>query len=179
MSRIGKKGIPLPKGVKVETNGLHVTVSGPAGKLERDLHPLVSIKVENNTVLVERKGDDGLAKSMHGLTRTLIQNMITGVVTPFKKSLEITGVGYRAELKGKLLNLQVGLSHEVNHPIPDTVTCTVEKQVTVHLSSPDRELLGQTAAEIRAYRRCEPYKGKGVKYVGEKILRKEGKTGAA
>jgi large subunit ribosomal protein L6 len=179
MSRIGKKGIPLPKGVKVDVKGSHVAVQGPAGKLERDLHPLVSVKVENNVIVVERRGDESIARSMHGLTRTLIQNMITGVVTPFKKSLEITGVGYRAELKGKFLNLQVGLSHEVMHPIPDSVTCTVEKQVTVHLTSPDREQLGQTAAEIRAYRRCEPYKGKGVKYVGEKILRKEGKTGAA
>jgi large subunit ribosomal protein L6 len=179
MSRIGKKGVPLPKNVKVDVSGVHLTVQGPAGKLERDLHPLVSVKVENGTVMVARKGDDNVARSMHGLTRTLIQNMITGVVTPFKKSLEITGVGYRAELKGKFLNLQVGLSHEVNHPIPDVVKCVVEKQVTVHLESPDKELLGQTAAEIRAYRRCEPYKGKGVKYVGEKILRKEGKTGAA
>jgi large subunit ribosomal protein L6 len=116
---------------------------------------------------------------MHGLTRTLIDNMIKGVVTPFKKSLEISGLGYRAELKGSFLNLQVGLSHEVDHPIPPGVTCTVEKQVAVNLSSPDKELLGQTAAEIRSYRTCEPYKGKGVKYTGERILRKEGKTGAA
>jgi large subunit ribosomal protein L6 len=179
MSRIGKKAIPLPKGVKVEVNGVHIVVSGPAGKLERDLHPAVDVKVVDNSVSVERKNDESAARSMHGLTRTLIQNMITGVVTPFKKTLEITGVGYRAELKGKALNLQVGLSHEVNHPIPDSVTCVVEKQVTVHLTSPNKELLGQTAAEIRAYRPCEPYKGKGVKYQGEKILRKEGKTGAA
>lgn len=179
MSRIGKKGIAVPKGVKVEVNGVHLVVQGPAGRLERDLHPLTSVTVENNTVVVARKGDDSQAKSMHGLTRTLIQNMVSGVVTPFKRTLEITGVGYRAELKGKILNLQLGLSHEVNHPIPDTVTCAVEKQVTVHLTSPNKELLGQTAAEIRGYRRCEPYKGKGVKYAGEKILRKEGKTGAA
>lgn len=179
MSRIGKKGVPLPKGVKVEINGEHIVVQGPAGRLERDPHPLVSVTVENNVVQVTRKGDDSLSRSMHGLTRTLIQNMVTGVVTPFKKSLEITGVGYRAELKGKFLNLQVGLSHEVNHPIPDSVKCVVEKQVTVHLESANKELLGQTAAELRAYRKCEPYKGKGVKYVGEKILRKEGKTGAA
>lgn len=179
MSRIGKKGIPLPKGVKVEVKGQTVSVTGPAGRLEREVHPLASVKVENNMVIVERKGDESLAKSMHGLTRTLVENMMIGVVTPFKKSLEITGVGYRAELKGKFLNLQVGLSHEVNHPIPDGVKCVVDKQVTVHLESPNKELLGQTAAEIRGYRKCEPYKGKGVKYVGEKILRKEGKTGAA
>src|SRR5947209_3117068 len=113
MSRIGKKGIPLPKGVKVEVNGVHVLVQGPAGKLERDLHPSVGVKIENNTVLVERKTDDRIARAMHGLARALIANMVQGVVAPFKKSLEITGVGYRAELKGNLLNLQVGLSHEV------------------------------------------------------------------
>src|SRR5688500_16397785 len=98
MSRIGKKGIPLPKGVKIEVNGVHLVVQGPAGRLERDLHPMVSVKVEDNTVLCERKADDRVSRGMHGLTRTLIQNMILGVVTPFKKSLEITGVGYRAEL---------------------------------------------------------------------------------
>jgi large subunit ribosomal protein L6 len=179
MSRIGKKGIVLPKGVKVEANGVHVVVSGPAGKLERDIPPQITIKVEDNTVHVERKSDDRVQRAMHGLVRALLANMVQGVVSPFKKSLEITGVGYRAELKGSLLNLQVGLSHEVNHPIPKNVKCVVEKQVLVHLESPDKELLGQCAAEIRAYRKCEPYKGKGIKYVGEKILRKEGKTGAA
>jgi large subunit ribosomal protein L6 len=179
MSRIGKKGIPLPKGVKVDVSGAHVSVQGPAGKLERDLPLGISVKVENNTVIVERKGDDRVQRAMHGLVRALINNMVQGVVTPFKKSLEISGVGYRAELKGSLLNLQVGLSHEVNHPIPKVVKCTVEKQVLVHLESPDKEVLGQCAAEIRGYRKCEPYKGKGIKYVGERILRKEGKTGAA
>lgn len=179
MSRIGKKSIPLPKGVKVELQGPHIVVQGPSGRLERDLHPAVSVAVADGAVQITRRGDDRLSRSMHGLTRTLVDNMITGVMTPFKKSLEITGVGYRAELKGSVLNIQVGLSHEVDHPIPQNVTCTVEKQVTVHLSSPDRELLGQTAAEIRSYRKCEPYKGKGVKYAGERILRKEGKTGAA
>jgi large subunit ribosomal protein L6 len=155
-----------------------VVVQGPKGKLERDLHPLVAVKVEGGAVLVERRNDERLARSMHGLTRTLLGNMVAGVVEPFKKSLEITGVGYRAELKGPALNLQLGLSHEVNHPIPASVTCTVEKQTMVHLSSPDRELLGQVAAQIRAYRPTEPYKGKGVKYVGERVLRKEGKTKA-
>jgi large subunit ribosomal protein L6 len=179
MSRIGKKGIAMPKGVKVEVNGVHLAVQGPAGRLERDIHPLVLVKVEDNNVLVERKGDDRIARSMHGLTRTLVSNMVQGVVTPFKKSLEISGVGYRAELKGKVLNLQVGLSHEINHPIPDGVKCVVDKQVVVHLESANKELLGQTAAEIRAYRPTEPYQGKGIKYVGEKVLRKEGKTGAA
>lgn len=178
MSRIGKKSIPLPKGVKVTVTGSHILVEGPKGKLERDLHPLVSVKITEQGVEVARANDERLAKSMHGMTRTVISNMVQGVVTPFTKSLEINGVGYRAELKGASLNLQLGLSHDVNHPIPKTVTCTVDKQTTVILTSPDKELLGQVAAEIRAYRKCEPYKGKGVKYAGERVRRKEGKTGA-
>lgn len=179
MSRIGKKTIALPKGVTVTANGQHLAVKGPAGALERDLHPLVAVNVADGQVHVERKGDDRVARSMHGLSRSLVANMVQGVVTPYKKSLEITGVGYRAELKGNVLNIQVGLSHELDHKIPQGVTCAVDKQVVIHLTSADKELLGQTAAEIRAYRPCEPYQGKGIKYVGEKILRKEGKTGAA
>jgi large subunit ribosomal protein L6 len=178
MSRIGNKAIPVPGNVKVDVKGVHITVQGPKGALERDLHPLVAVTVESGQVIVARKGDERLARSMHGMTRTLVSNMIAGVLEPFKKSLEITGVGYRAELKGALLNLQVGLSHEVNHPIPKSVSCTVEKQTMIHLSSPDKELLGQVAAQIRAYRPTEPYKGKGIKYVGERVLRKEGKTKA-
>lgn len=175
MSRIGNKTIPVPSGVKVDINGVHIKVQGPKGTLERDIHPAVGVKVQDGQLVVERKNDERLARSMHGLTRTLLSNMVRGVVDPFKKSLEISGVGYRAELKGDKLNLQVGLSHEINHPIPTSVSCTVEKQTVVHLTSPDKELLGQVAAEIRAYRPTEPYKGKGVKYAGERVLRKEGK----
>ena len=113
------------------------------------------------------------------MTRTLMANMVAGVMEPYKKSLEISGVGYRAELKGSALNLQVGLSHEVSHPIPKEVSCQVEKQVVIHLQCCDKEMLGQLAAELRAYRPCEPYNGKGIKYAGERIRRKEGKTGAA
>lgn len=178
MSRIGKKPIPCPQGVTVSVDGLHVTVKGPKGTLERTLPDAVSVAVENGEVVVERKGNDRVSRSMHGLARTLIANMIDGVVTPYKKSLEITGVGYRAELKGDSLNLQVGLSHEVNHPIPKAVNCTVEKLTTVRLESIDKELVGRVAAEIRAYRPCEPYNGKGIKYENERVRRKEGKTGA-
>lgn len=179
MSRIGKKPIKLPKGVKVSVNGVHVSVEGPAGKLERDLHPSVDVKVENGEITVARKSEDRLARGVHGLTRTLIDNMVRGAAKPFEKTLEISGVGYRAELEGKgTLKLQVGLSHDVRHPIPPSVTVKVDKQVTIMLSSPDKELLGQVAAEIRKYRPAEPYKGKGVKYAGERIRRKEGKTGA-
>ena len=178
MSRIGKKPISLPKGVTVEVNGVHVTVKGPKGTLEREVNPLVKITVLDGAVEVERPSEDRTARSMHGLVRSLVGNMVDGVQSPFKRSLEISGVGYRAELKGGHLNLQVGLSHDVNHPIPTGVSCTVEKQVIVHLESPDKELVGRVAAEIRAYRPCEPYKGKGIKYVGERVRRKEGKTGA-
>ena len=178
MSRIGKKPVSIPKGVTVTVNGIHLTVKGPKGTLERDLPPHVEVKVEDGKVLVSRVGAEREANAMHGLARALINNMILGVVTPYKKSLEITGVGYRADLKGQALNLQVGLSHEVNHPIPSTVTCTVEKQVLVHLESVDKDLIGRVAAEIKAYRPCEPYNGKGIKYLGERVRRKEGKTGA-
>lgn len=177
MSRIGKKPIVVPKGVTVTVDGVHIKVTGPKGSLEQTIPSGVTIKVEDGSIVVERASEDRVARSMHGLARTLVNNMIEGVVTPFKKSLEISGVGYRAELKGALLNLQVGLSHEVNHPIPKEVSCQIEKQTLVHLESSDKELVGRVAAEIRAYRPCEPYKGKGIKYVGERIRRKEGKTG--
>lgn len=178
MSRIGKKPIPLPVGVSVTLDGVRLTVKGPKGSLERDLPPAITVKVEGGDVVVERDGDDRVKRSMHGLGRTLVANMVQGVVQPYKRSLEISGVGYRAELKGDFLNLQVGLSHEVNHPIPKTVTCQVEKQTVVRLESIDKELIGRVAAEIRAYRPCEPYNGKGIKYEGERVRRKEGKTGA-
>ncbi len=177
MSRIGKKPVEVPAGVKVEISGNLVKVQGPKGNLQRELPAQVTVKVEDNQVVVERADDERVARSMHGLSRTMVANMVAGVVTPFKKSLEISGVGYRAELKGKSLNLQVGLSHDVDHPIPDGVDCKVDKQTLVHLESIDKELVGRVAAEIRAYRPCEPYKGKGIKYVGERIRRKEGKTG--
>jgi len=178
MSRIGKKPIPLPAKVAVKINGDQIEVKGPAGTLVREIHPEVTVRVEGNTVVVERKNSERVARAVHGLTRTLVENMVAGTQKPFEKTLEITGVGYRAELVGKVLKLQLGLSHEVLHPIPDTVVCKVDKQVTVLLSSPNKELHGQTAAEIRSYRPAEPYKGKGIKYLGEKIRRKEGKTGA-
>jgi large subunit ribosomal protein L6 len=178
MSRIGKKPIPVPKGVTVNVSGMHIVVQGPKGKLERDLPAHVQVNVEDGKILLNKVGEAREADAMHGLARALISNMVQGVVTPFKKSLEITGVGYRADLKGQALNLQVGLSHEVNHPIPPGVTCSVEKQTLVHLESCDKDLVGRVAAEIRAWRPCEPYNGKGIKYQGERVRRKEGKTGA-
>jgi large subunit ribosomal protein L6 len=178
MSRIGKKPIKLPKGVKATVNGVHLAVEGPAGKLERDLHPAVEVKVADGQITVTRKNEDRVTRSVHGLTRTLIDNMVQGAGKPFERVLEISGVGYRAELQGSALKMQLGLSHDVIHPIPAAVKCKVDKQVVITLTSADKELLGQVAAEIRRYRPAEPYKGKGVKYAGERIRRKEGKTGA-
>jgi large subunit ribosomal protein L6 len=178
MSRIGKKPITLPKGVDLKVDGRDVTVKGPKATLSRTFPREVTIKVDNGSATVERAGEDRRSRSMHGLSRTLLQNMVLGVSTPFKKTLEISGVGYRAELKGSHLNLQVGLSHDVNFEIPKEVSCTVDKQVTVHLESADKELVGAMAAKIRGVRPCEPYKGKGIKYAEERIRRKEGKTGS-
>lgn len=178
MSRIGKLAVKIPSGVKVAVNGQRVLVEGPKGKLEREIHAAVRVVVDGATVKVERKADDREGRSMHGLSRTLVANMVQGVVNPYKKSLEVTGVGYRAELQGKALKLQVGFAHDILHPIPEGVKCAVDKQVTIHLEGCDKELVGQVAAEIRSYKPCEPYKGKGIKYVGEVIRRKEGKTGA-
>ncbi|MCB9655508.1 MAG: 50S ribosomal protein L6 [Deltaproteobacteria bacterium] len=178
MSRIGKKPIALPKGVTVTVGNGEVTVQGPKGSLSRQLHPGVRVTVTDGSVVVELAKDEREARAAFGLVRTLISNMVQGVSEPFKKTLEISGVGYRAELKGSLLNLQVGLSHEVNHPIPKEVVCVVDKQTTVHLTSANKELVGQVAAEIRAYRPCEPYKGKGIKYSDERVRRKEGKKTA-
>jgi large subunit ribosomal protein L6 len=178
MSRIGKQPVKIPSGVKVEIKGVHVSVQGPKGKLEHDLPSQVTVKVEGEEVHVTRNGEDRVSRSMHGLARTLVANMVQGVVEPYKKSLEVSGVGYRAELQGKTLKLQVGFAHDILHPIPDGVTCTIDKQTTIHLEGPSKQTVGQTAAEIRAYKPCEPYKGKGIKYVGEQIRRKEGKTGA-
>ena len=177
LSRIGKQPIEVPGTVQVKIEGQTVTVSGPKGSLTRTLNDSVKIRQEGAALVVEPIDRSKKAQAQHGLARTLLANNVQGVVTPFKKSLEITGVGYRAELKGELLNLQVGLSHDVNHPIPKTVTCQVDKQTVVPLESADKELVGRIAAEIRGYRPCEPYKGKGIKYVGEKIRRREGKTG--
>ena len=179
MSRIGKKPITVPSGVNVSIANEVLTIAGPKGSLDLKIRPEVNVASEEGNITVTAKNSDRVSRSMHGLTRTLISNMVTGVQNPFKKSLEITGVGYRAEMVGKAIKLQVGLSHDVIHPIPDGVTCTIDKQTTVHLESIDKALVGQVAAALRAYRPCEPYKGKGVKYVGERLRRKEGKTGAA
>jgi len=178
MSRIGKQPVTIPSGVDVKLADGKITVKGPKGTLERDIPPKVIVEMKDGEVTVApMDAEDRVARGMYGLARTLIANMVEGVQNPYKKSLDVVGVGYRAELKGNLLNLQVGLSHDVNVNIPDTVSCKVDKLTTIHLESPNKELVGQVAAEIRSYRPCEPYKGKGIKYSDERIRRKEGKTG--
>ena len=177
MSRIGKKPVDIPAGVEVKLQGTSLAVKGPKGELKRDLHPKMIIRHEDGKIFVERPSDHRLYRSLHGLTRTLISNMVTGVTKGFERVLEITGVGYKAEAKGEVLVLNMGYSHPVNFQLPKGVTATVEKMTTVKLSCIDKELLGQVAANVRAVRKPEPYKGKGIRYAEEKILRKEGKKG--
>ena len=176
MSRIGKKPIVIPAGVKVALNGRAVKVEGPKGRLERELHDQVDVNIEADQIQVAPKNLQS-GGALQGLTRTLVANMVEGVTKGFSKSLEINGVGYRAELKGTVLNLALGYSHPVEYPLPAGVTAEVEKQTKITLTGIDKELVGATAAKIRSFRPPEPYKGKGIKYADERIVRKAGKTG--
>ena len=176
MSRIGKKPIVIPAGVKVALNGRAVKVEGPKGRLERELHDQVEVSIEADQIQVAPKNLES-GSALQGLTRTLVANMVEGVTKGFSKSLEINGVGYRAELKGTVLNLALGYSHPVEYPLPAGVAAEVEKQTKITLTGIDKELVGATAAKIRSFRPPEPYKGKGIKYADERIVRKAGKTG--
>lgn len=176
MSRIGKLPVALPAGVQVKIDGRRVVIEGPKGTLEHVLAPGVTAAVEEKTLRVERSGDTSAARALHGLSRKLLANMVTGVSAGFSRTLEIVGVGYRAEVRGaNLLYLTLGYSHPIIYQLPEGVTAKVERQTVVTLESHDRQLLGQVAAEIRELRGPEPYKGKGIKYSDEKIHRKEGK----
>jgi large subunit ribosomal protein L6 len=177
MSRIGKKPIVIPAGVKVALSGQTVKVEGPKGRLERNLHDQVVIQIEADQIQVTPR-DPQVGGALQGLTRTLVANMVDGVTKGFTKGLEINGVGYRAELKGTTLNLALGYSHPVEYPLPAGVSAEVEKQTKITLTGIDKELVGATAAKIRSFRPPEPYKGKGIKYSDEPILRKAGKAGA-
>lgn len=177
MSRIGKLPIQIPKGVKISYNDSNLVVEGPKGALGRKIMSGVTIDLTENTITVTRANDGIESRSAHGLTRTLINNMVTGVTTGFETALEINGVGYRAELKGDVLNLSLGFSHPINFPLPNGINVEVDKMTKLLVKGIDKELVGQTAAKIRAFRGPEPYKGKGVKYANETILRKAGKTG--
>jgi large subunit ribosomal protein L6 len=177
MSRIGKAPISVPDKVTVSLNGLAVTVKGPKGELSRILPDGVSISQEGNTLQVNPVNDSRRSRERHGLSRTLVANMVEGVSQGFTRKLEIVGVGYRAAVQGKKLVVSAGYSHPVEMVPPEGVTFTVENNTTVFVSGADKELVGNEAAKVRAIRPPEPYKGKGIKYEGEKILRKAGKTG--
>ncbi len=178
MSRIGRLPISIPANVKLHVGDGSVRVEGPKGVLSRPLLPDVSVTIEGNTALVQRRDDSRHARSVHGLTRKLIANMVEGAGTGFTRVLEITGVGYRAEVRGTLLFLTLGYSHPIAYQLPDGIGAKVERQVVITLEGSDRELLGQTAAAIRRLRPPEPYKGKGVKYATERVRRKAGKAAA-
>lgn len=178
MSRVGKSPIPVPKGVTVEVDGRLVRVKGPKGQLEQGFREEVSVAVEDGTVQVNRGGETKAHRAFHGLTRALIANMVLGVTDGFRKSLELVGVGYRAEKKGNSLVLTVGYSHPVNYPQPEGINITTPAPTQIVIEGADKQKVGQTAAEIRAVRPPEPYKGKGIRYVGEQVRRKAGKTGA-
>ena len=177
MSRIGNKPITVPEGVEVNLDGQKITVKGPKGTLEREIHNNISVKLENGVITVTRPNDQKENRSLHGLTRTLISNMIEGVSKEFTKTLEINGVGYRAAKQGKTLVLTLGYSHPVNMEEPEGITYEVPNANQIIVRGIDKELVGQKAAEIRSKRPPEVYRGKGIKYADERIRRKEGKTG--
>jgi large subunit ribosomal protein L6 len=177
MSRIGRMPIPLPSGVEVTQEGPSLRVKGPLGVLERRIHPDMKLEHEDGELRVVRPTDEPRHRALHGLTRTLVNNMVTGVATGFTKNLEISGVGYRAQLQGTKLVLALGYSHPVEVDPPAGIEFRVETPTRLSVFGADKELVGQTAAYIRAQRKPEPYKGKGIRYAGEQILRKAGKAG--
>ena len=177
MSRIGKLPIAVPAGVEVTIDGATVTAKGPKGELTRTFQPMMIIEREGDEILVKRPDDTREARSLHGLTRTLIHNMVEGVSTGFSKKLQLVGVGYRAALKGKDLEMQLGYSHLVHVEAPEGITFEVPSQTEIIVSGPSKEMVGQVAANIRKWRKPEPYKGKGIRYDGEFVRRKVGKAG--
>ena len=177
MSRIGKLPIEIPKGVKISFTDSVLSVQGPNGVLTRQIMSVISLDIRDTVIEVKRCDDSTPARAAHGLTRTLVNNMVVGVTKGFQRDLEINGVGYRAEVKGRELVLALGYSHPVNFPIPVGITVDVEKMTKLSVKGFDKELVGQTAAKIRSFRSPEPYKGKVIKYADETILRKAGKTG--
>jgi large subunit ribosomal protein L6 len=175
MSRIGKRPVAVPSGVTANVEGQTVKVKGPKGAMQVVLHDDVVVTLDKAAVKVEPRGETKRARSMWGTSRTLVSNLMTGVTKGFEERLEITGVGYRAAVQGKQLSLQLGFSHDVNYPIPAGITIVTPKPTEIVVSGTDKQQVGQVAAELRGYRPPEPYKGKGVKYAGEYIFRKEGK----
>lgn len=178
MSRIGKQPIEIPDKVEVALQGSLVSVKGPKGELSRDIGEVVQVSIEEKEILVTRKDDSRESRGAHGLVRSLIDNMVVGAAEGFKKTLIINGVGYRVEQRGEFLRFDLGYSHPIMFQLPEGMTATIERQTRLTLESADRELLGQVAAKIRDLRKPEPYKGKGIRYSDEEILRKAGKAGA-
>jgi large subunit ribosomal protein L6 len=177
MSRIGKQPVPIPSAVQVQVDGSAVIVKGPKGELRREVHPDMRLTLDDGKLIVTRPSDQPKHRALHGLTRALLANMVLGVENGFKKTLELQGVGYRAQQMGKNIQIAVGFSHPVDVPAPAGITLEVEGTSRIHVQGIDKELVGQVAAEIRGIRPPEPYKGKGIRYEGEHVRRKAGKAG--
>ena len=179
MSRIGIQPINIPDGVKVAIDGSDIKVTGPKGTLELKFREEVQVEMEGAELKVKRRDEERESVAFHGLTRSLVANMVTGVSEGFEKKLEIVGVGYRAAIQGSDLNLLLGFSHPVKYTLPEGITATVDKQTILSIKGADKQLVGQVAADIRAFRKPEPYKGKGIRYMDEQVRRKAGKAGKA
>jgi large subunit ribosomal protein L6 len=175
MSRIGKKPVPIPSGVTANIEGQTIQLKGPKGALQLMLHEDVAAKVENGSVQIDPRAETDRARAMWGLSRSLVANLVVGVTQGYERKLEITGVGYRAAVQGRNLQILLGYSHEINYAIPEGITIVTPRPIEIIITGIDKQKVGQVAAEIRAFRKPEPYKGKGVRYAGEYILRKEGK----
>jgi large subunit ribosomal protein L6 len=179
MSRIGQKPVSIPQGVNVNVDGAVVRAEGPKGKLMQPVPVGLSAKLENNQLVILRSGDDRKLRSLHGLARALVANMVTGVKDGFERKLEIVGIGYRAQIQGRVIQLALGYSHPVIFPLPDGVTAEIDRQVSITLRGADKAVLGQTAAKLRALRKPDSYKGKGIRYANEVVRRKVGKKAGA
>jgi large subunit ribosomal protein L6 len=179
MSRIGKQPIPIPQGVKVQVDGSTVRAEGPKGKLTQPVPSGLTPRVADGTIVIERASDERQVRALHGLARALVANMVHGVKDGFERRLDIVGIGYRAQMQGKNIQLALGYSHPIIFPLPDGVTAEIDKQVAITLRGADKAVLGQTAAKLRALRKPDPYKGKGIKYANEVIRRKVGKKAGA
>jgi large subunit ribosomal protein L6 len=179
MSRIGKQPIPIPQGVKIQLDGTTVRAEGPKGKLAQPVPAGLTPRVADGTVVIERASEERRVRALHGLARALVANMVTGVKDGFERKLEIVGIGYRAQMQGKSIQLALGFSHPVLFPLPDGITAEIDKQTAITLRGPDKALLGETAAKLRALRKPDPYKGKGIRYAGEVVRRKVGKKAGA
>jgi large subunit ribosomal protein L6 len=179
MSRIGRKPIPIPTGVKINVNNGTVSADGPKGKLSQPVPQGLSAVLEANVLTISRENDERRLRALHGLTRALVANMVTGVKDGFERKLDIVGIGYRAQMQGKAIQLALGYSHPVIFPLPEGITAEIERQVAITLRGADKALLGETAAKLRSLRKPDPYKGKGIKYSDEVIRRKVGKKAGA